>query len=270
MPDLRSRRAGRFLRGPAHRHDEFQLHGLAVEIAVVHLAVDQHVHVHRHAIRALARRVDAGRTQPGHVAGDDVRPHRRGYPIARAGVSRPRRLQGPTQASANAAPARDRKPILPAMHFPWLSTRTRPPLCPGLIRARRFWRSSLVSDTNRLLLQVHVHHGAAVFTTDARLLETAERHVRIQHIVRVDPDRARRDARDQALHARQIVAQMLAPRPNTLSLARRTASSSVSKGWATTTGPKISRARCGHRAGRRRTPWAARNSPRPRRPRRPP
>ncbi|MOA57813.1 hypothetical protein D3C78_1820590 [compost metagenome] len=43
--------------------------------------------------------------------------------------------------------------------------------------------------------------------------------------------------------------QMLAPRPKALSLARRTASSRLSKGCATTTGPKISscamRACCG-------------------------
>src|SRR6478609_6627658 len=110
----------------------------------------------------------------------------------------------PAQASTSAALARirTRPRVLPAIPFPLVLRGRRRRYAPA-------WSALiavLVRDANGLLLEVHLQQGAAMLTADAGLLEAAERHVGVEHVVGVDPDGACVNARNQALHAGQVIA----------------------------------------------------------------
>src|SRR5690606_40573032 len=60
-------------------------------------------------------------------------------------------------------------------------------------------------DADRLHLGVHLDADAPVLTPEPRLLEAAERHVRVDRTVAVDPDRSGLDLRHEPVHRGQVV-----------------------------------------------------------------
>src|SRR5690606_36165022 len=60
-------------------------------------------------------------------------------------------------------------------------------------------------DADGLHLRVHLDADAPVLPPESRLLEAAERHVRVDGTVTVDPHGSRLDLRDEPMHRGQVV-----------------------------------------------------------------